>query len=80
MGHKLISSLDDHDLALLAEERVEEFRPVGRVTDDKTDIDEDGFILVKRKEKNTRKYVAGYGAANGAAVKKSDKIVSWSLP
>jgi hypothetical protein len=80
MGYKLISSLDDHDLALLVEERVEEFRPVGRVTDGKTDIGDDGFILVKRKEKNTRKHVTNYVAANGAATRKSEKIVSWSLP
>ena len=59
---------------------VEEFRPVGRVTDGKTDIGDDGFILVKRKEKNTRKHVTNYVAANGAATRKSEKIVSWSLP
>jgi hypothetical protein len=59
---------------------VEEFRSVGRVTDGKTDIDDDGFILVKCKEKNTRKHVTNYVAANDAAARKSEKIVSWSLP
>ena len=79
MGHKPISSLDHH-LDLLAEERVEENRQVGRGTDDKTNIDQDGFILVKGKERNTRSHVARYEEMNGAAQVKSDKIVSWSLP
>ena len=80
MGYKLISSLDDHDLALLVEERVEENRPVGLGMDDKNNIDQDGFILVKSKKKNTEKRVAIYGEMRGAAQEKSGKIVSWSLP
>jgi hypothetical protein len=43
-------------------------------------IDQDGFILVKRKENNTRNHVATYETTNGAAQRKSDMIVSWSLP
>ena len=79
MGRKPISSLDDH-LDLLAEERVEDNRQVGRGTDDTTNIDQDGFIIIKRKEKNTRNHVARYEEMSGAAQAKSDKIVSWSLP
>ena len=59
---------------------VEENRQVGRGTDDKTNIDLDGFILVKGKERNTRNHVARYEEMSGAAQVKNDKIVSWSLP
>jgi hypothetical protein len=48
--------------------------------DDKNNIDQDGFILVKSKKKNTENRVAIYGEMRGAAQEKSGKIVSWSLP
>jgi hypothetical protein len=72
---------------LPVEERVENGQQVVRDTDDtdvngikknimKKNIEQDGFILVKRKTKHTRKYVEPTNEQN---VAKDKRIVSWSL-
>ena len=62
---------------------VGESRQDGRGTDDKSInksfADEEGFILVKSKEKDRKKYVERYVTASGSEKQKSDKIVSSSL-
>jgi hypothetical protein len=62
---------------------VGESRQAGRGTDDKSInssiADKEGFISVKSKEKDRRKYVERNVTASGSEKQKSDKIVSSSL-
>jgi hypothetical protein len=78
LGKLSIAYLDQY-LDQLIEERVGESRQAGRGTDDKSITDEDGFTLVKGKEKDRRKYVDHSVTASGLEMWKSDKIVSSSL-
>jgi hypothetical protein len=82
LGKLSIAYLDQY-LDHLLEERVGESRQDGRGTDDKainkSFADEEGFILVKSKEKDRRKYVERYVTASGSEKQKSEKIVSSSL-
>jgi hypothetical protein len=61
---------------------VENVRQVGRDTDDidvndeKKNIEQDGFILVKGKAKHTKRYIEPTDKQN---VMKDKRIVSWLL-
>ena len=66
---------DFHDTATI----VGESRQAGRGTDNKSITDEDGFTLVKGKEKDRRRCVDRNVTTSGSGERESDKIVSSSL-